>query len=184
MSVSLNYFTITGFAFPVGQCGDASQLPTANALHSPAQVLQKLLIDFSFGFDGTVTSPPAWSCYASSEPDSPDNCITVYDTAGKTFGREQILGDTLEHYGLQFKVRSSVYDVGWLKAHALAQLLDESVRLNTVTVPASANAAEATYVVFSVNRTGPILPLGKDTPGSKRNVFTVNATAAIRRVAT
>lgn len=176
MTISLNYFTLDDFAFPVGRCGDASQLPTGNDLHSPAQVLRQLLIDFGFGFDGTTLPAPAWSCYASSEPDVPDNCITVYDTAGQTFGREQNLGDTLEHYGLQFRVRSSVYDVGFVKTRALSKMLDESVRLNTV------NVDDATYLVYSVNRTGPILPLGKDTPASKRNVFTVNATAAMRRV--
>lgn len=178
MTISLNYFTFNGFAFPVGKCGDVSQLPTADALHTPAQVLQQLLIDFGFGFDGTPVPPPPWSCYATNEPDTPDDCITVYDTVGRTFGRENIIGDILEHYGLQFKVRSSTYDVGWLKARALSQLLDEAVRLNTV------NVDSATYLVFSVNRTGPILPLGKDVPGSKRNLFTVNATAAIRSVAT
>jgi len=46
---------------------------------STAGIVQQLLIDLNLATDPTVGSE--WPVYCGYEPDDPDDCITVYDTA-------------------------------------------------------------------------------------------------------
>jgi len=93
--------------------------------HSPAEIVRQLLVDLELG----VNPPSAgWQAYSTSEPTSPDNVITVYDTAGRSHGRDSVINDRQEHHGIQVRVRSATFRDGWLKSNIIAQALD---RVNT-----------------------------------------------------
>ena len=142
--------------------------------HSPAQIVRQLLIDLSLG-----TLPSAsgsWPVYATHEPNTPDDCVTVYDTAGTDDGRSMISGELWGHDGFQVRVRGKDHDTGWLKADAIQAGLAESVYDRTVRVSSSA------YLVHAITRIGDVLTLGTEAPTSKRSLFTINATLSVKQL--
>jgi hypothetical protein len=119
---------------------------------------------------GQASEPGAgvpWPATATKEADSPDDCITVYDTAGRDSGRTSPDGERSEKYGAQVRVRSAMPADGYAKAAAVAAALDR-LYWRTVSVDGSA------YLLKSFARTGPVLPLGAESPTSDRHLFTIN----------
>jgi Bacteriophage minor capsid protein len=144
----------------------------ANTLtHSPAQVVAQMLVDLGLGTAGGGGS--AWPVHHSSEPDTPDEVVTVYDTAGLDHGRSMIDGDLMGPSGFQVRVRSKNHATGWLKADAIQTTL-ASLYQRTVRVEATL------YKVHAVVRIGDVLSLGKETPTSSRRLFTVNGSVYLK----
>jgi hypothetical protein len=141
--------------------------------HSPKYIVRQLLVDLDLGTDPSLSE--AWPIYDTSEPDTPDNCITVYGPVGIEGGHIQYSGQLLVMQGIQLRIRSLDPETGWLKAHALARAIDETVYQDTVTLSGS------TYYIQSITRRGDIIELGKDYQNSERYLFTVNAVVALRR---
>lgn len=138
--------------------------------HSPAEIIRQLLIDLGVG-----TASGSWPVKFATEPDNPDNVITVYNAAGRSSGRVQNGGERQEHHGFQVRVRSTSESVGYVKARVIAVALDENVLLTTVTVDSS------TYRIQSISRTGDVISLGKNHPTTNLNLFTINALASLRQ---
>ena len=138
--------------------------------HSVSDIMRELLIDLLVGTepDDSLT----WPIYIKSEPDEPDNVITVNDTPGIDNGRVMNDGERQENPGIQVRVRSKVGATGKTKIEAIKTVLDTSVLRTNVTFDGS------TYLVQSVSRSGQINDLGKD-PESGRNLFTLNATVSL-----
>lgn len=139
-------------------------------MHPPSQIVSRLLI--SLGLGSLPTTEPGgveWPAYFSREPTAPDNCITVYDTDGQDDGRSMINGETFSHYGFQIRVRATTYSIGWVKADTIATFLVEDVYLDTVTIEG------VTYTVQCIARVSDVIKLGKESPTSKRELFTINA---------
>ncbi len=142
--------------------------------HSPANIVRHLLIQLSLGIEPVAGSTTSWQVFCTGEPSNPDEVITIYGTAAKSFGRLHINGETIEKHGIQVRVRSSSPTVGGDKARAIARALDVSVLRTYVTVD------DAQYLVHSITRTSDVLELGKD-PDSHRYLFTINAVATLRQ---
>lgn len=139
--------------------------------HSPADIIRYILVA---GSNGTMPSAgESWPINVSSEPDQPDNCITLYDTEGIDGGRTMNDGERQVHEGIQVKVRGTDHVVGFAKASLLASALD-SIRAKVLTIDST------TYIVHCVIRTGGVLSLGKEVTASKRSLFTINATVSLR----
>ena len=141
--------------------------------HSPADILRYLLIDLGLGT--LPSSAGVWPVYATKEPDSPDSCITVYDTEGTRDGRTMANGEVQQHYGAQVRVRAPTHALGHAKANAVAEALDKQVWLDTVTIGSSV------YMVYAVSRRSGPFSLGEESPTSKRVIFTLNVTIAVRQ---
>lgn len=129
--------------------------------HSPAKITRELLIQLGLGSDGGT-----WPVYATSEPDTPDNAITVYNAAGRVQGTTNTDGEVQESHGVQVRVRSALEEAGYAKARAVAVALD-AVDRDLVTI------AGSQYDVQLFDRSGDVLSLGKD-PSSSRKLFTIN----------
>lgn len=140
-----------------------------NLADSPAEIIRQLLIDLNL-----ATVSATWPVYATGEPASPDNCITVYDTVGFSDGRSMIDGELWTHYGFQVRVRSKDHNTGWLKADSIRTTLAQSVYERTVAID------DEHYFVHCIARIGQVLPLGKERGVSERSLFTLNATVPIR----
>ena len=149
--------------------------------HSPADVLRRVLIALGFGTAPEDDPLGSWPIYAAYEPDLPDNVITLYDTAGVHQGRDMITGEVFERHGVQLRIRSTTHPLGYQKTRALAVALDESIYQESVTLDDPGVGTATSYLVHAVSRRG-ILALGKDVPGGKRSVFTVNALVSVREV--
>ena len=152
---------------------------------SPAVIVARLLQDlglaavpaYAVAQDGSVTySGQPWPSFSTSEPDFPDECVTVYDQQGIDSGRFQYSGKLQSFYGIQVRVRSLTHDSGWSKADAIRKAMAESVYERTVTLGSNV------YVVGNFNNLKQVLSLGKDAPDTKRSLFTVNATALINMI--
>lgn len=146
-------------------------------LDSPAEVISALLIALGLGTDPLTQQ--AWPMFSTNEPSSPDQCITVYDTAGIDDGRT-FEGDRTIHHGVQVRVRSNVHgpNGGYAKSQTIAVALDASVYYTAISVGVN------NYIVYSVARTSDVLAIGKQTPVSKRSIFTFNALVTMRRIVT
>lgn len=147
----------------------------ANTLtHSPADVLRWLLVALGYGTDPDDGS--AWPAFTGGEPGSPDAVITTYDTQGTDDGRSMIDGELFGNAGVQIRVRSATHAAGWVKADAIQTALAEAVYDETVHIGA------ATYLVHCVSGIGDVLALGKETPTSKRSLFTLNVTVSLKQL--
>ena len=136
---------------------------------SPADIIRQLLIDLSMG-----TASGTWPIYSFWEPDTPDNCITIYHTAGDLVASHQIDGEVQEYHGFQVRVRSSTPEVGFTKARAIAVSMDSMIQ-DAVVIGANV------YLIYSIVRKTDVIPIGKETPTSFRDVFTINAVACLRQ---
>lgn len=142
-------------------------------LHSPADVVRWLLIGLGVGTDPSLSS--AWPINADKEAATPDNVITIYDTAGRDDGRSMIDGELFYHYGLQVRVRAVDHVTGWPKADQIRVTMAQQVYGNSVTIGTS------TYRVHCIAKIGEVLRLGQEVGSSKRSLFTINATVALRQ---
>lgn len=149
--------------------------------HSPAEIIRDLLVTLGLGTDPADSG--SWPIFVSREPDTPDSVITIYDTTPRLQGRSSPGGITQEHYGIQVRIRDASPRGGWVKANALVVALDQTIALDDVTIEDEDGTGLSTYKVYTVSRTGGILSLGKQIDSSKRNLFTINAVAAIRQTA-
>ncbi len=150
--------------------------------HSPADVLAKALISLSLG----VESPNIpWPVYVANEPDVPDNCITTFDSYGKSGGRTMYDGEQQEHHGVQIRVRSVSHPIGFTKARAIAIALDENIYDMVFTIDSTS------YLIHCVNRQGDPISLGKEVtvsgykseaPSSRRHIFVINTLVMVRQL--
>jgi hypothetical protein len=142
-------------------------------LHSPADVVARLLIALGQGVAPGAGTP--WQIQADKEPSSPDNTITTYNTDGYIHGRTQVDGEYQVHEGVLVRVRATDSKVGATKAWAIANVIAKVVKNNSVRIDTS------TYEVYNMNLKGQVIPLGVQ-PGTKRFLWTINATVAMRQV--
>ncbi len=147
---------------------------TTDLDHSPADIVRWLLISEGEGTEPIANSD--WPINSSSEPESPDNCITTYDTSGILNGRIQKTGSMVEHYGFQIRVRGTNHRDVWRKINDLKEIIDRGIRLTTINIESSI------YLVHAITRSGGVLALGKESPTSQRLVFTLNAIVALKQL--
>lgn len=137
--------------------------------YSPGDVIAQMLVDLGIGTDSAVLLP--WPVFVSSEPDLPDDCVTLYDTTGVIDGRSMIDGRVWTHYGIQVRVRSMNHQAGWAKADEIWTAFGKGVYDRRVTL------GEVNFLVHSINRIEDIIPLGPELGGGGkgRRLFTINA---------
>lgn len=140
-------------------------------VHTPAEIVQQLLVDL-----GLATIGGAWAVYENSLPDDPDNAIAVDDVEGRLQGRTQVDGRMQGVHGLSIVVRGVDQRTARTRANLIATALDETVNQNLVTI--SSNS----YRVHAISRTSDTMSLGKDGTNSRRRLFSINAVASIKAV--
>lgn len=140
--------------------------------HSQADIVRRVLISLGLGTDPTVSL--AWPVYAGVEPPTPDNCLTVYNTAGRSDGRSMVDGEAFRHLGVQVRVRAITHTTGFAKADAVQDGLERSAYGEVETLDGSR------YLVHCFSAVGAVLDLGKEFPVGKRSLFTVNALVSIK----
>lgn len=139
-------------------------------VNSPADVLRYVLIEDGLG---VLANSGVWPIGVGVEADSPDDAITIYDTTGIGQGRTMPDGETQEMHGIQVRIRAARYEPGYTKARSIAVHLD-TVYQKIIVVKTH------TYCVHSIGRISDVISLGKESPQSKRILFTVNALVCIR----
>lgn len=151
-------------------------MPVTTLTHSPAQILQNALVSLGLGTLAPTSgyASTSWPVYSSAEPDRPDAVITVKNTSGIQQGRSMIDGRLFQTYGIQIRVRHGDEPTGWTKADQIRGTLAQSLYQLPVTISSS------NYLIHAIVGIGPVLPIGKELPSSKRSLFTVNALMSVR----
>ena len=141
--------------------------------HSLAEIMQQLLIDLNLG---TMPGPPhgTWPVFATGEPTDPEDVISVRDTQGIQFGRHMGDGEFYEDQGAIIRVRAATHVAARTKIFAITDALDKTVYRTYVTVGGIG------YCVHSVQRTGRPIPIGKESPVSRRTVFVLNVLVSVK----
>jgi|SRR6185503_6369049 len=138
---------------------------------SPSDIIRQALIDLSL-----VDTSEGWSVFVGFFPDTPDEAVCVYDTAGVLDGRLMVTGEVIEHPGIQIRVRGKSYPAVWSKITEITKGLDVIKKLSVVF------SEEEAYTVHNVSRSGAILPMGIDEIGNRRlHNFAANMTVTISR---
>lgn len=108
-------------------------------MSSPAKLVIQYLVDVGAAGDATPMPDGSvlgdWPAYNAISPDGhdnanvPDNMVTIYDTEGKSDGRDMAPGgEQVEHPGLSIFVRSLDYDEGYIQAKKLKTALARIAR--------------------------------------------------------
>lgn len=139
-------------------------------LDSPAEIIRQLLVDLELG---SGSPPGPWPVFATTEPDAPDDVITVADTTPLLQGRVHVTGEQPDNPGFQVRVRSGTHNPGYVKAAEIADALSRRATRAVVTV------GDRTYLIQSVTRTTGVIPLGRESPASRRRLFTLNAVMSL-----
>jgi hypothetical protein len=108
-----------------------------------------------------------WPVRESLNPDSPDDAIAIFSTAGRLQGRSQIDGVVTDKPGIQILIRGSLPTTAYAKANAIMVVLDQTITVTSVTVDSS------TYNVGPFTRTSDILDLGRED-GTNRHLYSLN----------
>lgn len=137
--------------------------------HPPAFVIMQYLIDQGLGTARSAGG--SWPIHYGDEPDTPDNCITVYDSEGRTQGRAMTSGEVQELNGIQVRVRCAPTQIveGYKKCHNIVRNFDSSV--NRTYVPIGSD----TYLIQAISRTSDVISLGTESPSSRRRIYTATA---------
>lgn len=144
--------------------------------HSPARIVRELVILLGQGTDPDDNG--TWPVFADLLPDLPDSAIYVTTTTSLLQGREMVAGQVQEFYAVQIGVRAASPTTGWTKANAVGIALDGGNGYQrSVTIGAN------TYQIHAMDRRSGVIAAGKESPTSKRNLFTLNYITSIRQTA-
>ncbi len=141
--------------------------------HSPADVARTVLVNAGAGTAPSANA--AWPIYTAGEPPTPDEVITIYDTAPRPDCRIMKDGEQKYHYGIQVRVRALDHKPGFKKAHSFKKIMDESIKNVTIVIEG------ITYFLQCFTNTA-ITFMGKETPTSKRTILTINGYAVVKRI--
>jgi len=142
--------------------------------HSPAHILHQAFIDDAVGVDPSTDAD--WQAFINALPDDDSfrhNALCVRDTTGILDGRIQGTGETVEHPGIQIRIRGVDFETARAKAASIATVVDGWIR-KAVTVGGT------NYTIQAFTRTGAILALGNEEQDRhRRSHFTVNGIVTI-----
>lgn len=176
--MSLIGLLLRGFGGSPGYDGETTDVLT----HSPAEILQQLLInkleatDPADGLD--------WPVFVSVLPTRPENVLTCNDSDGRTQGRLQYSGKVPTHPGIQILLRSSNPNTGFAKLCSIGVTLTRSVVRELVTVEG------VDYTVHSLTQIGEVRSLGRETAAesggrvvSDCQLYSLNVLMSVKQVA-
>lgn len=139
-------------------------------MRSPADIIYQLLVNLELG-----SVEGEWPISVGLLPDTPDEAICVYDTAGRPDGRLMSTGERIDHPGIQIRVKGKDYPTVYQKIKTIATTLDRQAAVSI------AFSEEEAYIIDNVSRTGDILPVGiEEVDGRRCHHFTLNATLTLR----
>lgn len=141
--------------------------------HPSSEILIKYLIDETELFT-LSTRGSTWPIFQNVLPGNKNiqSAGVIFDTGGILDGRLMSTGETIDHPGIQVRVRSKDPSSGYNK---LKDVCDKFASIHN----ASVEMADGTeYVINSITRISTILPIGID-PETKLFEFTVNFIVSI-----
>lgn len=140
--------------------------------HTPAKITYAFFLFKEWGTDPSVNGN--WPCFISSEPDSPDDCITLYDYTGQDDGR-LMHGNLIQHPALQIRIRSNDYATGYVKAD---EIMNNIAEVGNSVISVGSNS----YMIVCYSKIKPINYLGRQVAVRGRCLFSINCLVCIDRL--
>lgn len=133
---------------------------------TPADLVAELVITNL----GLMTDPAlggSWPLFVGHEPDSPNNCGTVYDVTGDLEVGLMSGGLAVMHHGVEIKLRGVDTEATWIRLNTIMSNLNTIQ--NEIVVFGGLN-----YVINALTRVSTIQSLGKESFNTKRlNLYTI-----------
>jgi len=151
--------------------------------HSPAEILQKAMIDSGLAEDPGYLSlgigaHTLWPVIENFQPDAPDNVIIVYDTSGLAGSKGMISGARSEKPGFEILVRAMERSDARQKISSISTWLSKSLKRTEVEVGEEGDE----YRIESVTLVGTIAFVGVEPDGKRRSLFSLNGRVSISQV--
>lgn len=143
--------------------------PPTGYLADPLVWIVKELLTTQLNLDTNPTFP----VYMGTRPDTPDDCITVVETVGTNQGRYLQSGGHIERNSASIMVRANAYEKGDDKARLIVRNLTEPAYGLVLPLNMASNTA-GFYLIQNVSKVSGPIPLGKETPDSKRYLWSIN----------
>lgn len=142
-------------------------------LNSPADIVTNYLLALSTnaGF------PSGWTIATAIETSTPDNLVTITDVSGKYDGRDMTSGEVNRHWGVEIRVRSIHFSMGYNMAQYLRAILSTA----TKDVAVVCQNTTAVYNISALSRLQ-IQMLGRDRPRSERFLQTLTGLISLERI--
>lgn len=134
----------------------------------PTEVVRQYLISQGLIGDENATD---WASTIGMLPISPDNAISITDTSGILGDKNIDDGSEDEHFGIQVRVRSTDYDIGYKKLDAIKKKLATVQRVSLVV-----NSESVKFQSFKL--TSGIMFMGYEEK-NQRAAFSLNGTVSI-----
>ena len=139
------------------------------SIFPPSDVIRQLLIDLGIGSESSN-----WPIFVSFFPDTPDNAICVYDTAGILDGRLMRSGVQIVHPGIQVQVRGSDYIATESKVWEIALGLDAQKK-SVVDVEGN------NHIIHNISRNSPFHLGIQESADRRRHLYSLNALVTLNR---
>ena len=132
---------------------------------SPAHILRQLALDL-----GVAT---AEECYAGYLPERSGTTFAMFDVPGLMDGRLHESGETIQHPGVQIRVRADRARTAWQRLEAMLEAFDAVTRR-----PVTTDAG--TWIVLAVTRRSGTFALGPDPEDPRgRHHYTATVTLSL-----
>ena len=143
----------------------------------PGKILQYWLIQAGIGQHPTTTPTGAWKVYSPFMPDSADQAIAVANTSPVLDGTILKTGESIQHPGIQVKIRcrGDDHDFGYAKGLAVEKALTETLKRATVVVGAK------TFLLSKFTLSAGLTFVGLEEQG-KRPWWVINGTITVSEV--
>jgi len=142
--------------------------------HSCAEIVARWMVAETLGTDPEADPIGNWPVYDTAMPDTPDNAICTYGTAGVKDGRSMRDGQTFEHPGLQVKVRGTTEPVAFAKMQAIVEAIDAAIA-ESITIEGTG------YKIQNISRRSNAVPIRADRD-TERRAYTLNCLVSISQV--
>lgn len=142
--------------------------------NSPAVILAKYIWDV-LGIMNQPSTAGSYPLYINLLPDGneiPSNAGAIYDTSGVMDGR-LTRGISIEHYGIQVKIRNTDYQQGWQKIREVCSYFENVLNQEVV-------VSDRSFNILSIMRASPIAYIGFDD--KRRYEFTVNFLVSMKEI--
>ena len=151
--------------------------------HTPADITRWALIALGLGVEPTQSNYQGndWPVSAHGMPPSPDNAIAVYVTTPQLDGRSLCPDQGMAtHWAFQIAVRgANDFGFAFPKAEAIRVTLNEKVNGMSLTVSKPASLPATTYIIPCFSGLS-LVPVGRESPDSKRFIYTINGYLVVR----
>lgn len=116
---------------------------------TPASVLAQALYDHY-----QIEENEQWPFYIGTQPDTPESCVTFFDTNPIVNKKSVDVGDTFTRPGVQIRIRGVDYSLAWRKIEDIRLWCDTIYRLPV-------RIEEENFTIHNISQSSGVINLGR-----------------------